>query len=316
MAAGSTPPSHAGDADARPARTVIVTGAGKGLGAAFAMAIGARGANIVVNNRRRAGDDPPSADRVVAELGREGMRAVADYSDVAEAGAADRLVRAAVEHFGGLDGVVCNAGVSGEAMLFEKNAPEAFAEIMEINFAANVRLVSAALPYLKQSPAGRIVFVSSSAGLHGARGLAAYAASKGALNAFALTLADELRRYEIGVNILCPFASTQMTAGSVDGPHQHLLDPHYVAPAAAWLAGPDCMETGATWVACAGRVRRARVVESRPFGPDRLEDLNAAWFNRCAARGFELDGARGFGGAQEAFADIFADAARRAGGEA
>ena len=316
MAAGSTSQSHAGSADAPPARTGIVTGAGKGLGAAFAMAIGAAGANIVVNNRRRAGDDPPSADCVVAELGREGIRAVADYCDVADAGAADRLVRAAVDNFGGLDAVICNAGVSGEAMLFEKTAPESFADIMAINFTANVRLVSAALPYLKQSSAGRVVFVSSSAGLHGARGLAAYAASKGALNAFALTLADELRRYEIGVNILCPFASTQMTAGSVDGPHQHLLDPHYVAPAAAWLAGPDCAETGATWVACAGRIRRARLFESKPFGSDRLEDLDAAWFNRCAARGFDLGGARGFGGAQEAFADIFADAARRAGGDA
>lgn len=289
-------------------RTALVTGAGKGLGAAFAKAIGAEGANVVVNNRRKPGDDPPSADRIVVELLQEGVKAIAEYSDVAHDGAEDQLVSAAVDRFGGLDAVVCNAGVSGEAMLFEKAAPHSFASVMGINFTANVRLISAALPYLKQSPAGRIVFVSSSAGLHGSRGLAAYAASKGALNAFALTLADELRRYQIGVNVICPFAATQMTAGSVEGAHRELLSPAYAAPVAAWLASPACKETGGIWIACAGRVRRARLFEGDILGPDHPEDLSTEWLQENAGDALQLEGGHTFRDAQDGFKDIFANA--------
>ena len=308
MTAGTIASGRSARPAGPPLRSAIVTGAGKGLGAAFARAIGAGGAGVVVNNRRRPDDQPPSADHVAAALKRSGVSAVPEYSDVAETGAAARLVGTAVEAFGGLDALVCNAGVSGEAMLFENAPASSFEEVMAVNFGANVRLVSAALPYLKQSPAGRIVFVSSSAGLHGARGLAAYAASKGALNAFALTLANELKRYNIGVNVLCPFASTRMTADSVKGPHTDLLAPEYAAPAAAWLAGPTCAATGEIWVACAGQIRRARVLESNPVGPDEPAALTPEWIEAHAGEAGLPDGFSGFQGAQDAFADIFKSA--------
>ena len=295
-------------AENRPFRSAIVTGAGKGLGAAFAKALGAAGAGVVVNNRRRPDDQPPSADRVAGELKRAGVEAVAEYSDVADGGAAARLVGTAVDAFGGLDALVCNAGVSGEAALFENAPASSFEDVMTVNFSANIRLVAEALPYLKQSPAGRIVFVSSSAGLHGARGLAAYAASKGALNAFALTLADELKRYDIGVNVLCPFASTRMTGDAVKGPHTDLLAPEYAAPAAAWLAGPTCAATGQIWVACAGQIRRAQVFDSAPVGPDAPAALTPEWIEQHANGWSSPDGFNGFRGAQDAFADIFKSA--------
>ena len=308
MTAGTKASGRSARADKPPLRSAIVTGAGKGLGAAFAKAIGAEGAGVVVNNRRRPDDQPPSADHVAAALRRSGVEAVAEYSDVADSDAAARLVGAAVDAFGGLDALVCNAGVSGEATLFENAPASSFEEVMTVNFSANVRLVAAALPYLKQSPAGRIVFVSSSAGLHGARGLAAYAASKGALNAFALTLADELKRYDIGVNVLCPFASTRMTGDAVKGPHTDLLAPEYAAPAAAWLAGPNCAATGQIWVACAGQVRRAQVFESDAVGPAAPAALTPAWIEEHANGWRDPDGFNGFRGAQDAFADIFKSA--------
>ena len=116
-----------------------------------------------------------------------------------------------------------------------------------------------ALPSLRKSPGGRVLFVASTAGLYGVRGRAPYAASKAAMVAYALTLAAELRREGLGVNILVPYAETQMTAGlSTAGPD---MSPALVAPVASWLMSPDCAATGEIWVAGGGYVRRARMEE-------------------------------------------------------
>ncbi len=170
-----------------------------------------------------------------------------------------RIVAAALAAFGRLDTLVLNAGISGPATKVGEG-DTALADVMGINFFANAALVEAALPASRESPAGRIVFVSSTGGLHGVRGRAAYAASKGAVNGWALSLADELRRTAIKVNVIAPYAATNMTARPDRGPDDR-MSPANAAEALVALCSPEWSRTGDIWVAGAGHVRPARALE-------------------------------------------------------
>ncbi|MEX6633383.1 SDR family NAD(P)-dependent oxidoreductase [Hyphococcus lacteus] len=282
-------------------RVAIVTGAGKSLGAAYAHALGARGLKLVVNNRCREGESP-SADKVVAELRAKGVDAVAEYSDIAEPGAAQAIVQKAIDHFGRLDVVVFNAGIVGDAGWFGKFDIDSFRSVMEINYFANVAIALAALPHLKKSGSGRCIFVSSAAGQYGARGLAPYAGTKGALTSFALTLSDELKRYGVGVNVLTPFAVTQMTANDF-GDDGAYAKPEHTAPAVAWMASADNPMTGQVWVAAGGHYRRAMSVETLGGNGENTPE----WLSENADAMSSLDDLKTFPGAQEAFYDIFSE---------
>lgn len=282
-------------------RVAIVTGAGKSLGAAYAHALGARGFKLVVNNRRREGESS-SADKVVGELREQGIDAVAEYSDIAEPGAAEAIVQRAIDQFGRLDVVVFNAGIVGDIGWFGKFDIDSFRTVMETNYFANVAIALAALPHLKKSGSGRCVFVSSAAGQYGARGLAPYAGTKGALTSFALTLSDELKRYGVGVNVLTPFATTQMTANDfgADGAY---AKPEHTAPAVAWMASAGNPMTGQIWVAAGGHYRRAMSVETLGSNGDNTPE----WLTDNADAMSSIEEVKTFPGAQEAFQDIFSE---------
>lgn len=271
-----------------------MTGAGNGLGAAFAEALAGDGTAVVVNNRRHA-DRPFSPDAVVEQIAAAGGQASTDDQAVDAPGAAGQIIAAAMDRWGRLDALVLNAGISGPAVKVGDGDTQ-LEHVLAINLTANHRLVEAALPHLRQSPAGRIVFVSSTGGLYGVRGRSAYAASKGALNGYALSLAAELRRDGIAVNILAPYAATKMTAQPGQEPDP-LMAPEGAAKACAWLAGAACDRTGEIWVAGAGHVRAARAMESATgrFSPDALSALAA------------MPAPRGYQGGEAAFADFYQD---------
>lgn len=275
-------------------RIAIVTGAGNGLGAAFAEALAAKGSAVVVNNRRHA-DRPFTPDEVVRRIADAGGTAMTDGNAVDAPGAAERIVASAIDRWGRLDVLVLNAGISGPAVKVGAGDTQ-LEQVLAINLTANHRLVEAALPHLRRSPAGRIVFVSSTGGLHGVRGRSAYAASKGALNGYALSLAAELRRDAIGVNVLAPYAATKMTAQPGQEPDP-LLAPEGAAETCAWLASVECDRSGEIWVAGAGHVRAARAMESATmrFSPDALSALAA------------MPEPRGYQGGEAAFADFYQD---------
>lgn len=278
-------------------RVAIVTGAGNGLGAAFAQTIARDGTAVIVNNRRHA-DRPLSADPVVDAIRKNGGEAISDDHAVDSPGGPTALIATAADHFGRLDALVLNAGISGPAVKIGQG-DIALAEVMAINFFANAAIVEAALPLLQQSPAGRIVFVSSTGGLYGVRGRAAYAASKGAVNGYALSLADELRRTDIRVNVIAPYAATNMTA-QPGRPPDPRLSPDGAAGILALLASPDCDRTGEIWVAGGGAIRAARAMESRaaPFAPTAVEELG------------EMPDARFYPGGEVAFADFYREIAQ------
>lgn len=276
-------------------RVAIITGAGNGLGAAFAQAIAADGAAVVVNNRRHA-DRPFSAQATVDAITTSGGTAITDAHPVDATDSPMRIVTAALDVWGRLDALVLNAGISGPAVKVGEGDTE-LAQVMAINFFANAALVEAALPALRKSPAGRIVFVSSTGGLHGVRGRSAYAASKGAVNGYALSLADELKRSGICVNVIAPYAQTNMTAqpGRASDPR---MAPAGAAAMCAWLAGEGCDRSGEIWVAGGDHIRAARAMESAtaPFAPDTL------------ARLADMPEPRFYPGGEVAFADFYTSA--------
>jgi len=232
-------------------QVALVTGAGKGIGREIAIALAARGASVVVNNRAREGAD--SAGDVVAEIEQAGGAAVAERSSVEHPNAAASLVAAALDNFGRLDMVVANAAIVDRAV-FAKSDPERFREVIEIDLMAPVALARAAVDEIKQR-SGRFVFITSAAGTYGEYGASSYSAAKGAIAAFAKTLALELERDGVKVNLLAPFAMTQMTEGFVSDEQAKALSPELVVPAAMWLLGPDVTVNGATIVAAANRFR-------------------------------------------------------------
>lgn len=268
-------------------RVALITGAGKGLGAAFARALAADGMAAMVNNRQREGASD-SAAAVVGDIIAAGGVAAANRHDVTASDAAPAMVADTIAAFGRLDVLVLNAGITGPIAKVGALDEATLRGVMETNFFANAALVSAALPHLRGRAGARIVFVSSTAGLHGLKGRPAYAASKGALNGYALSLADELRRDGIGVNVLMPYAATPMTAGTADG-MATLLAPEAVCPALLWLAGADCCVTGEIWVAGGGQFRRAAAVETGGVALGDAVDFGAG---------------RMFRGAEAAFADL------------
>lgn len=244
-------------------RVVIVTGAGKGLGRAYALDLATRGACVVVNNRWIDRTQPSSAQAVVTEIRARGGRAVASLDPAEAPGTGEALVAQAQAEFGRLDAVVSNAGVP-ETRRLHRQTREGFRRIFEINFFGALDLVQAAWPALTASGSGRIVVSASSAGLHGGDGMAAYASSKAALIGLVRGLAVEGAPRGLKINAIAPYAVTAMTEQHLAPGLAERMAPSDVAPLVSWLVSEACDVTGQTLVSGGGRVRAAFAVEGPP----------------------------------------------------
>ncbi|WP_433621216.1 SDR family NAD(P)-dependent oxidoreductase [Nocardia sp. CA-120079] len=188
-------------------RAALVTGAGGGIGAAVATALADQGAAVLVTDLDAAAA-ASTAEKIVADGGRAASAAL----DVRDAGAADAAVAAAAELADGiLHIVVNNAGVTAPAM-FADTTEESVLRLVDIHVLGAFRCARAALEYLPTDGTGRIINVTSSAGLAGALGQVNYSAAKSAIVGLTKSLARELARKQITVNALAPAAATAMTA--------------------------------------------------------------------------------------------------------
>jgi 3-oxoacyl-[acyl-carrier protein] reductase len=188
-------------------KVAVVTGAGRGLGRAYATALAAAGASVVVNDL-----DGDSAQETVAAITGGGGRAVAEIAPVGDAAAAQRLVDRAVEEFGRLDIMVTNAGVLRDTVLW-KMSDEDFDLVIETHLRGTFTCArAAAIRMREQGDGGRIIVVGSPAGQFGNFGQTNYAAAKAGIVTFARTWSLELARARITVNAIVPTAWTQMTA--------------------------------------------------------------------------------------------------------
>jgi NAD(P)-dependent dehydrogenase (short-subunit alcohol dehydrogenase family) len=231
-------------------RTVIITGAARGLGRAYARAFAAEGAHVVVNDIGTSlggeGRDTSAADAVVAEIMAAGGKAIANYEDITDWDAAKRIVNSAIAAFGDLHVVVNNAGIVRDRM-FVSATPEEWDATMLVHLRGHFCLSRHAVDYWRtQIKAGisvdaRIINTSSGAGLQGSIAQSAYATAKGGIAALTLVQAAELARYGITANALAPSARTRMTEQAfadkmaTEGQAFDAMDPANIAPTVVWL---------------------------------------------------------------------------------
>lgn len=261
-------------------RVALVTGAGRGLGAAHARALAARGARVIVHDAGveadGSGGNREPADAVAAEIEAAGGAAVAAYENLESEEGCLRLVAGAVERFGRLDVVVQNAGL----LVWEEleDAAASWERMRRVNVDAPFHVTSAALPHMKQNGYGRFVFTTSgrAMSLEDTRaGLAAYAVGKMAHFALMLVTAAEGRPHGVLANAISPAAATRMLRRSVV-PGE--LEAEQVSPAVVFLASERCTFSGKVLEASGGRFSVARWTSSdvvdlgrEPVEPELIE---------------------------------------------
>jgi NAD(P)-dependent dehydrogenase (short-subunit alcohol dehydrogenase family) len=251
-------------------RTVIITGAARGLGRAYALAFGAEGANVVVNDIGTSlngeGRDTSAADAVVAEIKAAGGNALANYEDITDWDGAKRIVDAAVAEFGDLHVVVNNAGIVRDRM-FVSATLEEWDATMHVHLRGHFCLSRHAVDYWRgkqkagTNPDARIINTSSGAGLQGSIAQAAYSTAKGGIASLTLVQAAELARYGITANALAPSARTRMTEQAfaekmaTEGESFDVMDPANIAPTVVWLgSGESAHVTGCVFELEGGKI--------------------------------------------------------------
>lgn len=273
-------------------RVVIVTGAGRGIGRAHALAFAAEGARVVVNDigvglDGSAGDSP--AQGVVDEITAAGGEAVTSGADIADWAGAQSLIQTAVDTFGGLDVLVNNAGFIRDRML-ANTSEEEWDAVIRVHLKGHFATLRHAGSYwrgqVKEGKAGpdtlnaRIINTSSAAGLQGSVGQGSYSAAKAGIAALTLVGAAELGRYGVTVNAIAPAARTRMTeavfAETMAAPEDGGFDamaPENVSPLVVWLGSVESRDvTGAMFEVEAGLIR---VAEGWAHGPE--VDKGARW---------------------------------------
>ncbi|MEU7074616.1 SDR family oxidoreductase [Streptomyces narbonensis] len=270
-------------------RVVIVTGAGRGLGRAHALAFAAEGAKVVVNDLGVAADGTGGgagpAQRVVDEITAAGGQAVAHGGDIATADGAASLVTTALEAFGRLDTLVNNAGFLRDRMLVNLDEDE-WDAVMRVHLKGHFLPLKYATAHWRaeakagRTPEARIVNTSSGAGLLGSVGQGNYAAAKAGIIGLTLVAAAETGHYGVQVNAIAPAARTRMTeqtfAEAMAAPEGDAFDamaPENVSPLVVWLgSAASAGVTGRVFEAEAGRIT---VMEGWRPGP--TADKGARW---------------------------------------
>jgi NAD(P)-dependent dehydrogenase (short-subunit alcohol dehydrogenase family) len=269
-------------------RVVIVTGAGNGLGRAYALGLAAAGAKMVVNDlgvgtHGEAGAAKGAAETVVDEIRALGGEAVTDTGDVTDWEAGKRMVQTALDAFGDLHALVNNAGFVRDRM-FVSCTPEEWDAVIRVHLRGHFCTSRHAVDYWRaQQKAGhqidaRIINTTSGAGLQGSVGQSAYATAKGGIATLTLVQAAELARYGITANALAPNARTRMTAtGAFDmGAKEGEFDvyaPENMAPLVAWLCSTESADvTGQVF-----ELKGGKIFLSEGWTDSPAEDKGARW---------------------------------------
>jgi NAD(P)-dependent dehydrogenase (short-subunit alcohol dehydrogenase family) len=271
-------------------RVAIVTGAGGGLGRAYALELGRRGAHVVVNDLGGARDgsgSSDSAERVVAEIERSGGSAIANGASVADLPQVDEMVERAKERWGGVHILINNAGILRDKS-FANMTMEDFRAVVDVHLIGSANCTKAVWATMREQAYGRILMTTSSTGLYGNFGQANYGAAKLGLAGLMKTLHLEGAKYGIRVNALAPTAATRMTQDIFPPEMVAAFDPESVVPAALFLVSDEA-PTNAIVGAGGGVVQAAYVTltpgVALPEGRRTVEEVAASWERICDRSG-------------------------------
>jgi len=234
------------DAKMLEGKVVLVTGAGRGIGREIALLAAANGAQVVVNDVgvsiEGEGDDRTPAQEVVGAIKRRGGEALANYDSVAESAGARRMVKAAIDTFGQLDGVVNNAGILRDR-IFHKMSDDDWDAVLKVHLYGSYYVSRAAAEHFRARERGVFVHMTSTSGLIGNFGQANYAAAKLGIVGLSKSLALDMQRYNVRSNCISPFAWSRMIGSIPNNPDQEArlaklkaLTPDLIAPIAVFLA--------------------------------------------------------------------------------
>src|SRR5438105_789460 len=268
-------------------KVAIVTGAGRGIGREHALALAAAGAKVVVNDLGATlsgeGADATPAQEVVGEIEAAGGAALANGDDVADFAGAERLVRQALDAYGGLDILVNNAGITRDRMLVNMSEAE-WDSVIAVHLKGHFAPTRHAAAHWRERSKsgaevrGRVINTSSPSGVFGNVGQTNYGAAKAAIAGFTIIAAQELARYGVTVNCLAPNARTRMTEatfGEIPKPAEGFdpMDPANIAPVVVALCADEAQEiTGQCFFVYGGAVNVLR-----PWDAGELLQADRRW---------------------------------------
>ncbi len=229
------------------AKVVVVTGAGRGIGAAIAKLMAQHGARVVVNDIGASlggeGGDPTPAEEVVGEIRKNGGEAVASYDSVAEFASAGKIIQCALDNFGRVDCVVNNAGILRD-VIFHKMTEQDWDVVVTVMLKGAFNCSRHAADHFRRQESGCFVHMTSTSGLIGAMGQVNYSAAKLGIVALSTSIAIDMQRFNVRSNCIAPVAWTRMTASipPKDPAAKKRIEqrmqvtPEYNAPLAVFLA--------------------------------------------------------------------------------
>ena len=237
-------------------KTVVVTGAGGGIGREIALMMAKAGANVVVNDIGASlsgeGHNTGPAQAVVETIKAAGGRAVASTDSVADAQSARDIVALAVEAFGRIDAVVNNAGILRD-VLFHKMTEDDWDAVLKVHLYGAYHMSRAAAPHFREQGSGSLVHMTSTSGLIGNLGQANYSAAKLGLTALSKSIALDMEKFNVRSNCIAPFAWSRMIDSiPVKTPEQQArvdkikqMTPDKIAPLAVYLASDAAADVNA-----------------------------------------------------------------------
>ncbi len=245
-------------------RVVVITGAGRGLGRAYAELLASKGAKVVVNDNGAAlaggGSDAGPAQEVVAAIQGAGGEAVASTDSVTTREGGQAIIETALDTFGRIDVLIHNAGNSLFAPLAEIDYDD-FRRSLDIHLLGGFHVVQPAFRRMIAAGYGRVVLTASIGGLYTMPNTVQYAVAKSGMIGLNNAISIEGAEHGVRSNIILPGAVTRMAEG-LDISQYPPMGPELVAPVVGWLAHEDCASSGEMYIAVGGRVARAYIAES------------------------------------------------------
>ena len=268
-------------------RVAIITGAGGGLGRAYALALAERRAKVVVNDLggdvHGEGGTASAAQLVVDEITAAGGQAMVDGNDITDEAAVDALVSSVIEKWGRIDVLINNAGILRDKS-FAKMSTDDFRKVLEVHLMGSVNCTKAVWPHMAEAGYGRILMTTSTSGIYGNFGQSNYAAAKSGLVGLMNVLAIEGAKKDIRVNAIAPTAATRMTEDLLPQQVLDIMGPETIAPGALFMVS-DQAPTKTILGAGAGVFAVSQMVESRGvYLPDgaRTPEVVAERWNEIA----------------------------------